>query len=203
MFKVIPFVLGRKNIKLNLIYYCLANILSALTEEPISKKIYVYLMHQDDPRKCTSAKLIRFKLAKPIRYLKHVPRKSVLLHPFAQEILFSGDRFAIENYGITLIDCSWKKAQKVFYKKFNCKSLRLPTLLAANPVNYGKPHKLSSAEALAAALYIVGLKRYAEILLKIFKWGHNFIQLNRHPLNDYSLVSARENMVMIEKAYFP
>ena len=54
----------------------------------------------------------------------------------------------------------------------------LPFLVAANPVNYGKPSKLTCAEAIAATLYIVGLKEDALTIMKPFKWGCQFIALN-------------------------
>jgi pre-rRNA-processing protein TSR3 len=174
-----------------------------MTENFINTKLHIFLMHQDDPHKCSSARLIRFKLAKPIHHWNRFFRNSVLLNPYAKEPLFSGDKSTIEKYGIIVVDCSWAKAHDVFTKKFIGKNLRLPTLLAANPVNYGHPQKLSSAEALAAVLYIVGLKEEAATLMKIFKWGHSFIELNFQPLEEYSSSNKREEITTIENAYFP
>ena len=161
-------------------------------------------MHQDDPHKCTSARLIHFKLARPIQAVKNSTlRNSIVLNPFAKEVLFPGDRTAIEEWGIIIIDCSWAKVDGAFSKRFIGENLRLPMLLAGNPINYGHPQRLSSVEALAAALFIANFKREAEILLKSFKWGHTFIQLNRRPLKDYSLAKSRQEIGIIEGEYFP
>ena len=166
-------------------------------------KLYIYLMKQDDPKKCTSNKLKRLKLIKPIFNRMRVSRKAVVLNPFAREVFFSGDRKNIEQSGLLTIDCSWKKAQDVFSKKIRGIQRRLPVLLAANPVNYGHIQKLSSAEALAAALYIANFKEKAKEILNPFKWGWVFIELNRDPLDEYATVKDVAYMKEVEEAYFP
>ncbi|MDX1798732.1 MAG: DUF367 domain-containing protein [Candidatus Lokiarchaeia archaeon] len=51
--------------------------------------------------------------------------------------------------------------------------------MAANPTNYGKWEKLSSAEALAAALYITKFFDLANVILSKFSWGKTFKELNK------------------------
>jgi len=81
------------------------------------------------------------------------------------------------------------------------KSRSLPFLLAANPVNYGKPYKLSTVEAIAAAYYILGRKETAIRLLEKFSWGMQFVNLNENPLNDYSKANDSNDIEEIEKLY--
>jgi pre-rRNA-processing protein TSR3 len=77
----------------------------------------------------------------------------------------------------------------------------LPVLIAGNPVNFGKPTKLTTVEALAAALYIAGLREEADQLLSIFKWGHTFIEINQKRLGDYAKAKDSTEIVKLQ-AYF-
>jgi pre-rRNA-processing protein TSR3 len=72
----------------------------------------------------------------------------------------------------------------------------LPILIAGNPVNFGKLTKLTTAEAIAAALYITGFKEESEQLLSIFTWGHTFFELNGMLLDNY--VNARDSTEIVE-----
>ena len=83
-----------------------------------------------------------------------------------------------------MLDLSWKRGR--FPRVPQAVPRALPYLLAANPVNYGKPFLLSSAEALAAALVILGEAGEARDLLAKFAWGEQFLALNREPLAAYA-----------------
>jgi pre-rRNA-processing protein TSR3 len=63
--------------------------------------------------------------------------------------------------------------------------------------------KLSTAEALAGSFYILGDKRMAKAFMEKFKWGHTFLELNSNLLEDYSIAENQQEILLIEKEYFP
>jgi len=162
-------------------------------------KVYVLLLKQDDPDKCTAAKLARFGFAKALFRIRQIPRDSLVLNPMADRLILPNDR----NRGsVVAIDCSWEKAQAELSRRHPGIGRRLPTLLAANPTSYAKKDKLSSAEALAAASFIVGYRETAEKLLSLFKWGNTFLTLNRELLDAYSTAGSEEELSEIESQFF-
>ena len=45
-------------------------------------QLNVLMLKQDDPKKCTAAKLVKFKLAKNV---KKISKNTLVLNPFAQK----------------------------------------------------------------------------------------------------------------------
>jgi len=160
-------------------------------------RLLVYHTNQCDPRKCTGKKLAKFGLVRLIRSFREAPPGSILLNPFSKKALSREDS---EAPALVALDCSWNRVESMFPVR-GMRSRSLPYLVAANPVNFGKPFKLSTAEALAASLYILGQKERAFELMSKFKWGHVFLEMNRDPLEDYSLAKTSREVVEIQSEY--
>ena len=159
-------------------------------------KINLLMFYQDDPKKCTAAKLIKFGLAKKIT--RSQP-KTVLLHPYSEKTLLNHEKSLFTS--ITGIDCSWALAEQVFEKDFVGISRKLPPLLAGNPVNYSKINKLTTVEAIAGAAFILGDNLLSRNLLEKFNWGHTFLELNENLLQDYKKAKSEGEVIEIIRGY--
>ena len=164
--------------------------------------IVVYNAKQCDPRKCSAAKLRRFGLVREVLQIKFLPKRAVVLNPFAEVAFSPADRERIETCGLVALDCSWEHAEKVLLKHVRGTSRCLPILIAGNPVNFGKATKLSTVEALAAALHIAGFEHQASEILSIFKWGHTFLDLNHDWLESYKKAKNSTDIVELQERFF-
>ncbi len=141
-------------------------------------KLFCLHYRECDPKKCTASKLSKLHLIEIVNKIKGTLKNSIILNPFAQKGLSRIDRNTILRYGLIVIDCSWNNIMVL--KKYNFRNARkLPRLIAVNPTNYGKWEKLSSAEALAGALFITNFFDYATLILSKFSWGSQFKDLNK------------------------
>ncbi len=160
--------------------------------------LYVYHSNDDDPKKCTAKKLARFGLVKIVKNLRNLPGNAILLDPFSEKSLSRED----SKFGnIIAIDCSWKNVEFFFSKIRHGRRRALPYLIAVNPVNYGKICMLSTVEALAATLFIFGEEEHSKLLLSKFKWGLNFLELNKMPFEDYRKANNSKEVIEMMKRY--
>lgn len=164
-------------------------------------RIVVYQAGQCDPKKCTALKLGRHGMVRIVSQIRFLPKRAIVLNPFSEIAFSPADRRRIEDSGLAALDCSWEHTEKILQKHVKGTSRCLPILIAGNPVNYGKPTKLSTAEALASALHIAGFKEEAEQLLSIFKWGHTFLDINLERLDRYADAKDSTEIVAIQRNY--
>jgi len=166
-----------------------------LKENPLKGlKLRMWDFAQCDPKRCTGARLARrgvfqtMPLKQPFRGIVMSPNGTVSVSP--------ADRPILEDLGLSVIDCSWARLAEIPFKQMRAGHHRLlPFLVAANTVNYGKPSKLSCAEAAAATLYICGFVDAAKAVLDEFGWGREFIKLNAELLELYRTSADAEEVV--------
>ncbi|OPY25618.1 MAG: hypothetical protein A4E28_03051 [Methanocella sp. PtaU1.Bin125] len=166
--------------------------------------LYVYHAHQDDPKKCTARRMSKFGLATMYERAGKLPSGAILLDPTAGHAISPADRM-LSKKGIVVLDCTWGEVERVFplLKSKRMQGRALPYLLAANPVNYGRPFMLSSAEAFVAALYILGYREQAGEVAGKFRWGDTFLTLNREPLEAYAAAKDSADVILVQRDFMP
>jgi len=173
--------------------------------------LFVYDERQCDPKKCTARKMIRLRLAREVRSIRSLPHGALVLNPMARKAISREDSGRALGRGLVVMDLSWNRIESFPKLRNDLEQRALPLLFAANPVNWGRPQKLTSAEAVAAALFIMGFKEEAlfimgfkeeaECILDKFSWGRQFLSLNREPLERYASATNSQEVVRIQEDY--
>jgi len=175
-------------------------------------ELHVRYEGDDDPEKCTARKLARFDLVELHRSDRATPH-GVVLNPHAEVALspadagVGGGSGAADAHGadaptgrLVALDCSWASAGEALFD-LPGEHRALPFLVAANPVNYGNAFQLTTVEALAAALYVLGAPGRARDLLSKFTWGETFLELNAEPLERYAACEDSAGVVAVQEEY--
>jgi len=164
-------------------------------------RVFVISYGQDDPKKCSALKMVRLGYAVRVSSFHELPRKCLVLNPLSNKVLTPSDRDYIINYGLAVIDVSWNEGVEVLKRLLRDKRPQrvLPILFAGNPINYAVATKLSSLEAVVAALFITGFKDEALKILSIVKWGDTFYKLNKELLELYSKCITVDEVNNIQK----
>ena len=168
--------------------------------------LHVIHLDQDDPKKCTSRRMQRFGHCRIHTDLRRSPKRGILLDPLAGLLLGPDDRSDIERGGALVgLDCSWKQIdESIEYlnKRTRLNGRTLPVVLAANPVSWGKPGRLSNAEAFAVSLVLLGRWEQAHRIMQPFNYSDQFFQLNEQPLEAYSNATTNDQLAELQWEFF-
>ena len=168
--------------------------------------LHIIHLDQDDPKKCTARRLHKFNHAILHTNIKKTPKRGLLLDPKAGLLVGPDDRLSIERgASIVALDCSWKQIDsslQYISKNTRLEGRTLPCVLAANPVSWGKPGRLSTAEALALSLVLIGRWDQAKEIMKPFRFSDSFFNLNNEPLEAYSSAKTNAELAEIQWEFF-
>lgn len=185
---------------------------SASTHNPRSStplRLFIVLAGEDHPKACTGRRLIRWGRAVPIARESSASPPPVVLDPYAPTPLSRVDLLAARRAGLLAVDCSWNRlsARGAFphtegRERTHGTRRRLPMLVATNPQHYGRVAQLNTAEALAAALYVLGRGDDAARLLEGFAGAEEFLEVNRDRLELYRLSDSPSDVLTAERSLF-
>lgn len=185
------------------------------SSDAITTKLGMWDFGQCDPKRCSGRKLHRihllslFKLNQRFSGAVLTPTGTVVISPADLQIVLDG--------GLAVIDCSWAALEDVPWHRLPHQHDRLlPFLVAANPVNYGRPYKLNCAEALIAGLLIAAgtdnaedtsetqntkaqLRKDAQTLVDKFSYGEEFIKLNADYMEAYCKCTSAQEVLHIQQ----
>lgn len=145
--------------------------------------------------------MCRFGYAKKLRVGQSF--NGVVLSSEATKFMSPEDAEIITNYGIAGINCSWNRLTEIPFGTLGKarNQRKLPLLLAANTVNYGKPYKMNTAEAIAAGLAIAGFTTEAVALLFPFSFGEEFFSINAGYLQHYAQCTTEAQVAQMSYAF--
>ena len=156
-------------------------------DRAVSVSLAMWDFGQCDGKRCTGRKLSRLGMIRTLAL--GAPWRGLVLSPEGRAVVSPADRALVSDRGggVSVIDCSWARVgEGLPFAKMKGAPRLLPYLVAANSVNYGKPYKLTCAEAAAAALHIVGLRLDAVRVMAQFSWGAEFLRVNAELLDAYA-----------------
>jgi pre-rRNA-processing protein TSR3 len=172
-------------------------------------RLFVHRVGNDHPKACTGRRLLDFGLATTPPHAPARDARPLLLDPYAKIPISRADTEAARRGGILAIDCSWNQLSKDGHFAGadghgtpGGIHRRLPWLLAGNPQHYGRLSELNTAEALCAALYLVGETERARSLIEAFPGGRSFFEVNRDAFTDYAPAEDGPAVIVVERRRF-
>ena len=143
--------------------------------------VHAVWLAQDDPKKNTAVLASKRGNLKLHKRVNSLPKRGIILEPLCGKVFGPEDhQLLISGGSLVGLDCSWAHIEDSVAQVMRRTRLQprmLPLLLAANPVNWGKPGRLTTAEALGTVLYLIGRENHAREVLGAFRWGSYLFKL--------------------------